>query len=348
MSRTRARSSWLPLPLAWILSCSTPGGEAQGKAFPAGSEKAVSAVRTAIPDAVVSEVSVPKDFGADAGDGQVLFWSIKLRSHQTDKELRVTPDGLIVLLPRPIEEGELPSPVRDAVNREAAGATVLRRERQETRATLRYTALARPEVSYIANVSAAGASKRLELTADGQLQHSIDLGSHDEAGQEAEESPKPSSDQEPKEADVPSDAARAVAAVRALVPGMVFRGVEVVGYLDGTSEMEVLNYEVEFFLEGVAKEWNATPDGIVIQVPKPIALEATPAPVRRALTKDGAWKIDKLVQEETRAGLKFVALPTPKVVYLVDLEKDGKTRAVRFRADGTKIEEINPMAMLGK
>jgi hypothetical protein len=55
-----------------------------------------------------------------------------------------------------------------------------------------------------------------------------------------------------------------------------------------------------------------------------------------------------LTQEETRAGLEFVALPKPKVVYLLETEKDGNPKTVRFRPDGAKIEELDPRTLLGK
>ncbi len=346
MPNCRASSIPLLSLLALVLSCSAPGRETQDKdrAFPAGAERAVRAVRDVYPDAIVSEVSPPQGFGAGTEDGSALFWVVSFRSQQTDQQLKVTPGGVIILLPRSVDDKDLPTAVADAVKRESSGAKVIRRERQEARATLRYAALAKPQVCYVAHLSKAGASKRIEVAADGKVLQSMNL----ESDVETEESTEPAVNPAVKEAEVPPAAARVVEAVRAILPKMVFRGVEEVGYLDGTGEMEVLNYEVEFFLDGVAREWNATPDGIVIQVPTPVGAETLPVPVQATLTKEADWKIQKLVRQETRAGLKFVQLEKPKVVYLVDLEKDGKPAKVRFRSDGTKIDEIDPMALLGK
>jgi len=347
MAKVVACSMAMSAFLTLLLSGCALGQETQGQvnAFPAGSEKAVLAVRAAVPDAVVSDVSLPQGFGAGTEDGWVLFWVVSFRSHQVDQRLKVTPDGVIIFLPRPVEGGELPSPVAAALAREPSGSKVVRRERLEARATLRYVALAKPKVTYVAYLSRPGASKRLEVAADGELKQSRDM----QGGEEAEEETTEAAGGAPRgDAEVPPDASRAVAAVRAILPKMVFRGVEEVGYLDGLGEMEVLNYEVEFTLDGAATEWGATPDGIVIQVPTPVRTEAVPVAVQATLAKEPGWKVDKLVQVETRARLAFVPLDEPKVAYLVELERDGTSNQVRFRADGTRIDQIDPAALLGR
>lgn len=346
MATRRSASCSIPILLALLLPNTAAGREAQGKdeAFPAGSEKAVQAVRELYPDAAVRAVSAPRGFGADAEDGSALFWVVGFRSKDADHQLNVTPEGVVILLPRTVEAAELPAPVAAALSQETAGAKLLRLEKQEMRATLRYAALAQPAVCYVATLAQSGESKRLEIAPDGRVLHSTSLGNGGESGEEA----PPVQDPAAKQAEVPAEAAKAVAAVRAILPRMFFRGVEEVGYLDGIGQMEVLNYEVEFFLDGVAKEWNATPDGIVIQVPTPVEADSLPAPVRATLAQNAGWEIRKLVQEETRAGLKFVPLETPKVVYLAEFERAGKPVKVRFQPDGTRIEEIDPRALLGK
>ncbi len=335
-------------PLLLLAACSTPRPVAETTSFPAGSEKAVRAVRAALPGAVVTEVARSDDFGTGAGKGVPLSWNVKLRDHERDSTLMVTPEGAIVLLPRPIEDKDLPAAVRAAVSQECSGAKIRRLERQETGATLRYAALERTEIGYFAQLSKDSERRRLEFGADGKVLRSVDLGSSTEAGEQGEEAPPPAQPVDFREPAVEPDAARAVAAVRAVLPRMVFRGVEEVGFLDGMNEMSVLNYEVEFYLDGVAGEWNATPEGIVIRVPSPIGLETAPAAVRKALAVDAAWKVEKLVREETRAGLRFVALPQPKIGYLVEFEKDGKPQSLRFKPDGTKIVDVDPRALLGK
>ncbi len=351
MTTDRVRLSPILLPLVLLCSCSAPQSAAPSAAFPAGSEQAVRAVRAALPDAQLQEVARSKHFGEDDGQGAPLLWSVKLRSHDVQRTVEVTPQGAILFLSLPVAEQDLPSAVRAAASKETAGAKVLRREKQEVQATLRYASLDKPETAYVARLSKDGAQKRLELGADGKLRSSMDLGHAAEAGekgeQEKEEAP-PAQPADFKEPTVEPAAERAVAAVRAILPKMVFRGTEIVGYLDPMSEMEVLNYEVEFFQDGEAKEWNATPDGIVIQVPAPVALEAASPAVRETLGKQAGWKVERLVREETRAGLRFVALPKPKLAYLVEIEKDGKPLKLRFKPDGTRIEEQDPQQLLGK
>lgn len=327
--------------IALALPALARGAQDQDLPFSPGSEKAVRTIRDACPDAVVREVRAPVDFGADSEDGSPLFWVLKLQRHGAQQELKVTPDGIVIVLPRTIDERDLPKSVADAMNKEAAGASVLSREQQETRATLRYVALTTPKVHYVVHVAKDSETARLDVSADGTVLHRYSLGRETE--------PKAAGDAGAREdAKVPPAAARAVAAVRAIVPSMVLAGVEEVGYLDGTGEIEVLNYEVEFWLDGTHREWNASPDGIVIEVPSQITLASLPATVRATLAQQAGWEVKKIVREETRAGLKFVALERPKRVYVAEIERDGKPVKLRFHADGGRFEPVDPRGSLGK
>src|SRR5262249_50699076 len=89
--------------------------------FPAGSEKAVRAVRELYPDAVLNKVSAPQGFGAGAADGSSLFWVVDLQREGSAQQLKVTPEGVIILLPRTVAENELPQAVSDAMRNEAGG-----------------------------------------------------------------------------------------------------------------------------------------------------------------------------------------------------------------------------------
>jgi len=46
-------------------------------------------------------------------------------------------------------------------------------------------------------------------------------------------------------------------------------------------------------------------------------------------------KVQSAAQFEVRAGLQFVPLAKPRIVYRLDLEKDGKPSKLNLRADGT-------------
>jgi hypothetical protein len=274
-----------------------------------------------------------------------LFWVVRYRrgDKDGDQQLRVTPDGVIIQLPQPMALADLPQPVADALAKAAGGRQVLRAEKQETRATLAYAALTPPKISYVAVLGKDGQSRRLDLSASGEVLQRRELGSeHAEAPVAA-----PGAEEVAKDGDYPAAAAKAVAAVKQILPHVRIKGVEEVGYLDGTGTMEVLNYEVEFFQDGVEKEWSASPDGIVIQVPVPVDAAALPAAARDALANETGWATTKLVKEETRAALKFVALERPKVIYVVEVQQDGKPGKLKFRPDGSRVEDIDPRALLG-
>jgi len=328
--------------LVLALAGASSGQDSPKSPFPAGSEKAVAAVHQLDPGAVVSEVALPQDFGAGTEDGSPLFWVVKLRRNGIDQQLKITPEGTIILLPQTVDEKDLPRAVAEAIQR---GGKILRCEKQEARATLRYVALAKPMIHYVVQLAKDGERKRLDVDADGRVRSSHALGSDTEA---TEETPPSAKDAATTDAEIPGDAAKAVAAVKAIVPKMVFKGVEEVGYLDGTGDMEVLNYEVEFFLDGAEREWNASPDGIVIQVPADVGPETLPAAVRQTLARETGWETKKIVKEETRAGLKFVPLEKAKVVYLAEMNKEGQTTKVRFHQDGSRVDEIDPKALLGR
>src|SRR5262249_15341945 len=48
-------------------------------------------------------------------------------------------------------------------------------------------------------------------------------------------------------------------------------------------------------------------------------------------------KVESAAQFEIRAGLRFVPLDQPRVVYQLELDKDGKSSKLNLRADGTLV-----------
>src|SRR5262245_37608647 len=85
-----------------VLACSAPPKSSQAKTFPAGSEKAVHAVRDALPDAQVEGVERSQHFGAESGDSAPLLWSVKYRSRDEERTIEVTPEGAILFLSLPV------------------------------------------------------------------------------------------------------------------------------------------------------------------------------------------------------------------------------------------------------
>jgi len=67
-----------------------------------------------------------------------------------------------------------------------------------------------------------------------------------------------------------------------------------------------------------------------------------PKAVAEAFTKQvpggTAQNVSKI---ENRAGLRFVALPQPRVIYIATLE-GGIADTIRLHPDGTVVKEINP------
>src|SRR4051794_2611238 len=88
------------LGLAWfIVPAVAQSGEDEPKAFPKGSEKAVAAVRAAVPKAEIDEVAEPKGFGGSGGKGTPLFWTVRLHTGAKKQDLSVTPEGVLIRLP---------------------------------------------------------------------------------------------------------------------------------------------------------------------------------------------------------------------------------------------------------
>jgi predicted metalloprotease with PDZ domain len=99
-----------------------------------------------------------------------------------------------------------------------------------------------------------------------------------------------------------------------------------------------MNYEVEFLLKGAKREMVASPEGVIPHLWKPIDEKELPKVVADTLTKEfPKGKVESAAQFEIRAGLQFVPLDKPRVVYQLELERDGKASKLNLRADGTPV-----------
>lgn len=153
---------WCFLGMASFVAGAAQTGEDKASAFPKGSEKAVAAVRAAIPKAQIDEAAEPKGFGGSGGKGTPLFWTVRFHAGKKKQELSVTPEGVIIRLPVRVEVKDLPKPVADAIAKTAPGETVKSAEKNEMRATLKYVAIDKARVQrYAIDVSKDGKTTRV-------------------------------------------------------------------------------------------------------------------------------------------------------------------------------------------
>ena len=85
---------------------------------------------------------------------------------------------------------------------------------------------------------------------------------------------------------------------------------------DGTGDIEILTYEVEFVTKGIEREMVASPEGVIPHLWAPVEAKDLPKAVTDALDKaaPGA-KIEKARAFEIRASLRFGALEKAKVLH---------------------------------
>jgi hypothetical protein len=300
------------------------------KDFPRGSEKAVAAVRAAFPKAELDDVVEPKGFGGSGGKGTPLLWIVRLHEGAKKQELSVTPEGVIIRLPTPVEVADLPKAVADAVAKAAPGETIKSAEKNEMRATMKYVALDKSHVQqYAVDVSKEGKTTRYLVSPDGKSARATDIRAEKKA------------DKPEKEFDVPAKAAKAVAAIKGLYPDAVVKQITHEVFDDGTGDVEILTYEIEFVTKGVEREMVASPEGVIPHLWATVEAKDLPKAATDALDKAAPGsKIEKARAFEIRASLRFGALEKAKVYYTVQVEKDAKVRTVKVKPDGDVIKEF--------
>jgi hypothetical protein len=295
---------------------------------PKGSEKAVAAVRAAFPKAKIDEVAEPKGFGGSGGKGTPLVWIVRFHAGEKKQELSVTPEGVIARLPSVVEINDLPKAVAVAVARAAPGETVKSAEHNEMRATMKYVALDKPQVQrYAIDMSKDGKTTRLIVSPDGKSAKATEIPVEKKA------------DKPKKELDIPAKAVKAVAAIKKLYPDAVVKQITHEVFDDGTGDIEILTYEIEFVTKGIEREMVASPEGLIPHLWAAGEAKDIPKAVIDAIEKaaPGA-KLEKARAFEIRASLRFGALEKAKVYYTVQVEKDGKTRPLKVKPDGSIIK----------
>jgi hypothetical protein len=295
-----------------------------------GSEKAVAAVRAAIPNAQIDEAAEPKGFGGSGGKGTPLFWTVRFHVGEKKRELSVTPEGVIIRLPLPVAVKDLPKLVAAAVVKAAPGAAIKSAEKNEMRATLKYAALDKPRVrQYGIDVSKESKTTRFIVSPDGKSARATAIRAEKKA------------DKPGKEFDIPAKAAKAVGAIKALYPDAVVKQITHEVFDDGSGDIGILTYEIEFVSKGIEREMVASPEGVIPHLWAAVEAKDLPKTVTDALAKaaPGA-KIEKARAFEIRASLRFGALEKPKVYYSVQVEKDGKARTLKFKPGGDLIKRF--------
>ena len=124
-------------------------------------------------------------------------------------------------------------------------------------ATMKYVALDKPQVQqYVLEVVEDDKRSQVDMDGEGKVVKVAEIKE-----QKKDKIDKP--DEKEKENDIPEKAARAVKAIKALHPDAVVKEITHEVFDDGSGEIEILTYEVEFFSKGVKHEMVASPESVI-------------------------------------------------------------------------------------
>jgi hypothetical protein len=311
-------------------ACAGHPRQKQGdQSFPVGSEKAVAAIRAAFPKSEIDEVAEPKGFGGSGGKGTPMLWNVRFHVGETKRDLAVTPEGVIVRVPETIAVADLPKEVADAVAKSAPGAKLVSATRNEVRATMKYVAFDKTVVQqYAVDVVKDGSARRHVVSPDGKSDKESDVPAEKKAV-------KPE-----KEFEIPAKGERAVAAIKKLHPDAVVAQITYEMFDDGTGDMEILTYEIEYVTNGVEHENVVSPEGVIPHIWITIDPKDLPKPVTEAVEKSAPGaRIEKAKAFEIRASLRLGPAEKPKTFYSVQLQEDGKDRTIDIKPDGSLIKK---------
>jgi hypothetical protein len=330
------RASTAACILLGVATWSGAGDKDKAKDWPKGSEKAVAALQKEFPKAEIDDVAEPKGFGGSGGKGTPLFWSIRFHVGDKKQELSVTPEGTIIRVPVAVEVKDLPKEVADAVAKAEPKATIRAAEKNEVRAVMKYVALDKAQVQqYVIDVSKDG--KRSRVTMNGQAENVKVTELKEEKPKDKDDKP---ADKE-KEIDIPQKAAKSVRAIKALYPDAVVKQITTEVFDDGSGEIEILTYEVEFISKGVKREMVASPEGVIPHLWAAVAAKDLPKAVTDALDKAvPGGKVEDARAFEIRAGLRFGDRDKPKYYYTVHVEQDGQAKSIKLKPDGSIIKDF--------
>jgi hypothetical protein len=229
----------------------------------------------------------------------------------------------------PVEVKDLPSEIGEGAVKARPGASIRKAQRLEIKQTLKYVAFDKPRVQAYRAILVNGDKRtRVQVAPDGKKQDSRSLP--DKRAEDAKKT------EDPNGIDIPDKASKAVRAIKELYPDAVVVAITTEVYQDPSGTVDVLTYEIEFFLDGAKREMVASPDGVIPHLWKPFAEKDLPNEVARTMATEGG-KIENLSQFEVRAGLQFAPLDKPRIIYQLEVEKDGTTTTLNLRADGSVV-----------
>jgi hypothetical protein len=149
---------------------------------------------------------------------------------------------------------------------------------------------------------------------------------------------KPAPIDDKKGIEIPEKAAKSVKALKDLYPDMIVKEITTEVYQDPSGVVDVLTYEIEFLSKGVKHEMVVSPEGVIPHLWKPIAEKELPKVVAETVAKEAPdATFQSAAQYEIRAGLGFAPIDKSRVVYRLELDKDGKASKLNLRADGSAV-----------
>lgn len=228
-----------------------------------------------------------------------------------------------------VEVKDLPKVISDGAAKARPGTTVRKAQRLEIKHTLKYIASEKPQVQIYQAILVNGDKRtQVQVAPDGKKLNARPL-----PAKKAEPDKKADA---PKEIDIPEKASKAVKAIKELYPKAVVAEITTEVFQDPSGTVDVLTYEIEFFVDGVKHEMVASPEGVVPRAWKQIAEKDLPKEVAQTLAKEEG-KIESVSRYEIRASLQFGPLDKPRIVYQLEVEKDGTNSKLNLRADGSVV-----------
>jgi len=225
-----------------------------------------------------------------------------------------------------VEPKDLPKEISDASAKHAPGSEIKKAEKQEIKHTMKYVALDKPQVQrYQVIVGKDDRLTRIEVAPDGEK---LDARAIKKA--------PPIDDK--KGIDIPEKAVKAANALKEIYPDMIVKEITTEVYQDPSGTVDVLTYEIEFLSKGTKHEMVASPDGVIPHLWKPIGEKDLPKVVAETVAKEAPdAKFQSAAQFEIRAGLNFAPIDKSRIIYQLELQKDGKTSKLSLRPDGSVV-----------
>ena len=333
----RLRTLWFAF---WIPLLALAGSGQ--RRWPAGSEKAVDAFHALFPSAELEGISAPGPGDPAAAIRNArLYWILHFQDKGRPKDALIAPDGLLVRTQETVPLAALSDPLVQAINKEAVIGTLVKIQAQTTYATLKYVAAEVPRSFYGADVEKEGRTLKVNVRPDGSADapmEGIDSGLL-EGGPPYQESPALRARQD--EVTIPEAAARAVRAVKDVLPGAVVQDIRQTIYDDRSGHIEIAAYEIDVDVDGKSKTVPVTPEGVVVYLTLPVKPDDVPSRVLAAIAaKVPGGTIKRVVRQDVLAVPKFIALEQSRFAYVAEIKTSFLRRSqfLPFSAEGRLLE----------